>query len=354
MRKVDWMAEGLSLSSILETLVEGNEKLGNDKKFLDIIPDILMSARLEKSVAREYGANILDLMILDDLDIRGDLLKKLWNLSGGRPNKFCQLLPFLRKIFTPEEIKCNLELERPVPFIENSFFATYESYRDLKSKNDYITVREFERMLEKSFVDRFNKAVGEERLHVEEFDCTTKEKMADDERLSLKNLFYGTASYDFSGGVVGMNFEHVAWFEQQDQFWRIGNEFMTLLREVPSGEYVLVNGAGTICEVDEPQNISDEITVFPNTKVRSVKVSGLGNILSDSSDKIRKLKGISEEIDNGLPIVENESLDYLYYMDSDINVGSLNKLATIVRPLYEFSYGKMFYDNGDSPKCKQK
>lgn len=349
MRKINWMADSLNVRDIIDLFIDGDQALSTDKEFFDVILSLLINDNLS------HRANILDLICLDEYDIRGELLKKLWELTDKNQDNFNLTISFLRNCFTQTEIMNNLSLEKPVEFISNSLL---EEARGIFDNGIYSCDNDkFLEQLKIEFFDRFNQELDREGLSLEhmEFVKTSTQDVASmdpDEELNLKKLYYGIASYDLSGGVLGLNMTHGAWFEQQDQSWKFGDEVFLVFREIPSGEYVLFDQNGVIHELDEEKTISDGITILSTNKVRSAKITRVGNIVRDSRNKINEMKGISPEIDSTLPFVEGKSLAFWYCTQKKIKVEQLNDFERFVRPLYEFSYGKMFDD--EKGNCKSK
>lgn len=74
--KVNWNADSLPVVSILDDFVEENEYLNTNREFIDSFYAIFLNDRME--IYDHFGMSMLELMCLDEADIRGDLLEKLW------------------------------------------------------------------------------------------------------------------------------------------------------------------------------------------------------------------------------------------------------------------------------------
>ena len=271
-------------------------------------------------------------------------------MSGENRNDFYRLVPFVNRMFSLKDITNNLKLNEPVCFIDQNIFDMYPTYNKYRKEADWDQKQQIEQEIKSKFAIRYNEQVKKENANLPYLDISVLEeteisKMDDNDEVLLHNLYFGTANYDYSGGILGIDFSHVAWFERQNLVWKLGSKVVNVLREIPSGEYVLVDKNGKICSIDEIQRVNDEISINPNSIVRSVDVVSLDKILSDSKEKIQTVTQFSDDNEEYLPIVENTMFNNFYDKNDKVKVSKVFDLNSVVRPLYEFSYGVMFNSN---------
>ena len=137
-----------------------------------------------------------------------------------------------------------------------------------------------------------------------------KKRVPDNYRVNINNLYYGSETYSASGGELGLNMKLVSWFEYTNMDFLEYHFF----RSIPSGDYCLVDNNG---QIHIPENIinHNNITIGPNTPIRSVNIANIPTILISA---IRKLE--EDPIVNEVSILNLKSLLELLETKNTISV----------------------------------
>lgn len=145
---------------------------------------------------------------------------------------------------------------------------------------------------------------------------------------------------DTSGGVLGINMKMVAWFEYTNM------DFLTyhFFRNIPSGDYCLVDNNGQI-HIPETIIKHNNISVGPNTPIRSVNIANVPTILLSAIKKLEE-----DPLTNEISIMNLRSLLELLESKGAISVADINKFDSIIRTAYEIAYGEIFPSRPDTEK----
>lgn len=298
MTKIDWMGnESLTISDILyaflgevtdESLVF-NGGLDNNPLAKSLY-DICMNDFLSK------GATTTDLMKLDQMGIIGDTLVKLWYLCNEDSAYFTIVITYLsggmfESVFTEEEIKKNLALEHPVPFVPYS--DDIIDFKSIRYGEHKEYVEPLKRALRASLIKNYNNELRKE--NVNNFDESmllsmqseeTKEvspAMDEDTLIDISNLYFGETVKDITGGVLGISMNSYSFFERDKNVIKVGERKLFPLKELPSGEYILIDRYGTYAL---PKELSDEpiMGILPNKMVENANVVNIFNIIGEACD----------------------------------------------------------------------
>lgn len=342
MSKINWDASRLPIAVILEALFEGNKNLSEDENFISTLSDIL-TGNSENMMLKDYGSLYLRIMYLDENNIRGDLLEKLWNLCDKDIKRFCGVLSYTW-IFDEEVFRNNLLLDKPVFPIDEKVFSKYPSMKLLKMGTMLDEKTSIEDYIDNRFVEKYNQEVDAEYAPLPKGEIKEAYKepaMSDDFNILLKDLYFGVAEYDVTGGVLGLNVKKDAWFLNTNETCLINDVAYAIFREIPSGEYIAVDENGALKTPEKTINVNDEITLLPNHFVRSLQFNDINSILSDAKNR-----------DEDNKPVEVEVLDFYNKMNNSIRIDQLNDLEKVVKPIYEYINDNQFDNNDELNKIR--
>lgn len=337
MSKIDWNSDSLSVSDILEGFMGGiedeNYAYTSDIKS-NLLECVLYEAITEQSL-REI--NIVNLMKLDNYGIVGNTLLKLWHMCKGKPKYFKKTVSYitgtaLDRCFQSEEIIKNMSLKQPIPFIpdDESVIHFYDLSRMRQEIGDE-KVEEIIYILRSDLVRNYNRYVSFYNLEnglLEEPTRPVLEEsdLPDDYLLDIKRLYFGLNTVDMSGGVLGINMQSYGLFERSNQVIKIGDKILYPLKEIPSGDYILIDDEGKQIDVDE-EIVIDGVSILPTKKFVYLSVCPIKTIIEDA-----KNRGMSYSI---IDIYDNKN----FYDERDISVGKCRELLSDLTDMYQRLYG---------------
>lgn len=240
------------------------------------------------------GVSILDLMMLDELDIVGDTLVKLWELCEKDKDYFKKTISYitgnmLRKVFTEDEIRNNLALEKPIPFIPKSdevpFLFKLSPYKDKESYDKLIFA------LRKNLVIEYNKKVRETNNHnliklplPELVKKDDKPSIPDETILNLNDLYFGQVIIDLTGGVLGLNMSTYGIFEKQKNMVKVDGKVCYVVRSIPEGEYSIMDEFGNLVEHNQQIEVAG-VSILPTKAVQSLAIAKVTKYLREAEER---------------------------------------------------------------------
>lgn len=373
MPKIDYTAREYGLDEIIEAYTDGSlDNFKGDQDFLDFIISYAIGDYLEGPEAYEYKAyaeykGCLNMMSLDEFGYLGKKLYRLYEICGKDKQEFIKFCTFvgrisLDRIIDKVLIDKNLELKEPVPFIDETIVLSTSKKPevDIKAlfpiKNlSHEEEKEYAHEINRSLSRRINESIRRNNDNIEpvpempsyismkqkELEEENKKKVPNDYIVNINNLYYGSEIYDVSGGVIGLNMKMVSWFEYTNM------DFLSFhfFRSIPSGDYCLVDNNGNI-HIPETIINHNDITIGPNTPIRSVNIANVPTILSSAIKKLEE-----DPIVNETSILNLKSLLEQLEMKGTLSVAETKQYDTIIRTAYEIAYGEIFpaLPNEDRP-----
>lgn len=240
------------------------------------------------------GVSILDLMTLDELDIVGDTLVKLWKLCEKDKEYFKKTISYvtggmLRKVFTEDEIRKNLELEKPIPFIPKSdeapFLFKLSPYKDKELYDKLIFT------LRKTLVMEYNKAI--KALNDDNFKELPLPELAKKEEapsipaetlLNINDLYFGHVIIDLTGGVLGINMTTYGLFEKQKNIVKVDERVCYVVRSIPDGDYSIIDEFGNLVEHNQEVEVNG-VSILPTKSVQSLAIAKVTKYLREAEEK---------------------------------------------------------------------
>ena len=379
MAKFDFFNQKYLLSEIIEGFTDGNIKNFNgDKDFLEFIIYYGFASCLigddinqELKEAFENVDGFLNLALLDEYDIRGKKLYKLYEVCEKDKLKFMQTLYHIGRIsvplpnrFTKEEVLTNLALDNPVDFIDDTIkFLDGTNPRekfDYKERispydeESFNSIKAYSQDLRCSLINRINEEIKKEKsslpmlpnikTYAEEQkeidDEINSKKVPNDYEINVNNLFFGKHSLNLGGGVINMNISLVSWFENMNI--RVGNYF--IFRSIPTGDYFLIDSSGKVFIPDKPIKASG-ISILPTCPVKSVDIAQIKTIFEESIQKLSE-----NPIENEIELLDIKGLLEIIDNNGFIKVSELGYYEKVTRKCYEIAYGVIFKTENEPPK----
>lgn len=347
MPKLDFFEKEYSLKEIIDAYIDGSiDNFKGDTDFLDFYISYAIGKFLEGPDAEKYkkyasSSGIMIGMWLDDLGYLGAPLYKIYEICDKNKDTFIRSLSILRNLclkslVTKEIIDINLKLKKPVSFIDDSITLDNGKKPEWR-KLGFSEKHEYEEKVAQSLKRRINESIRENNEEIKPLQETNLEDenqkvIPDDYIVNINNLYYGSEIYDVSGGVIGLNMKMVSWFEYTNM------DFLSFhfFRSIPSGDYCLVDNNGNIHIPETIINLND-ITIGPNTPIRSVNIANVPTILSSAIKKLEE-----DPIVNETSILNLKSLLEQLEMKGTLSVAETKQYDTIIRTAYEIAYGKIF------------
>lgn len=347
MLKLDFFEKEYSLKEIIDAYIDGSiDNFKGDTDFLDFYISYAIGEFLEGPAVDKYkkyasSSGIMIGMWLDDLGYLGANLYRIYEICQKNKEIFMKDLSILRSLYiksliTKEVIDTNLKLKKPVTFIDDSITLNNGKKPEWR-KLGFGEKVEYEEKVAKSLKQRINESIRESQEEIELLQETNAEEenkkiVPEGYMVNINNLYYGTEVYDASGGVIGLNMKTVSWFEYTNMDFLEFHFF----RSIPSGDYCLVDNNGNI-HIPENMINHNNITIGPNTPIRSVNIANIPTILISA---IRKLE--EDPIVNEVSILNLKSLLELLETKNTISVADTKQYDSIIRTAYEIAYGEIF------------
>lgn len=375
MPKIDYTEREYGLDEIIEAYTDGSlDNFKGDQDFLDFLISYAIGDFIEGPDADKYKTyaeydGYLNVMSLDEFGYLGQKLYRLYEICEKDKLKFIEFCTYIGKIslsrmIDKKLVDKNLELKEPVPFIDKSIILSNgrKPIVDIKEKIPFKELTfdekcEYEHEINRSLSSRINESIKRNNDNVEpvpempsyisikqkEEEEENKKRVPEDYRVNINNLYYGSETYSASGGELGLNMKLVSWFEYTNMDFLEYHFF----RSIPSGDYCLVDNNG---QIHIPKNIinHNNITIGPNTPIRSVNIANIPTILISA---IRKLE--EEPIVNEASILNLKSLLELLETKNTISVAETKQYGSIIRTAYEIAYGEIFPIRPDEDKPKR-
>ena len=298
MARLDWMnGKGITVEKVLKMFLENvsNENYAFSETVKD---DTLEMALYEIIVGTNNeianGVSIVSLMMLDELDIVGDTLVKLWELCEKDKEFFKKTISYvtgtmLRKVFTEEEIRKNLALEKPIPFIPKSdevpFLFKLSPYKDKELYDKLIFT------LRKTLVMEYNKRIREVNdNNLKELplpELVKKEdipSMPEETILNINDLYFGLVTIDLTGGVLGINMSTYGLFEKQKNMVKVDGKICYVVRTIPEGEYSIMDEFGNLVEHNQEIEV-DGVSILPTKSVQSLAIAKVTKYLREAEER---------------------------------------------------------------------
>lgn len=376
MKKFDFLNQNYTIEEFIIGITDGDiSNFKNDEDFLEFLicytyGEFIKSGNINQEYLEKYSrkTGILIIGLLDEYDIRGEKLYRIYEICNKDKMNFIRTLHHIGKLFkekfTKEEVLTNLSLIEPVDFIdENLMFSDGKDPKECYSVKSILGYEDVEHEVEdeywhdlrKSLIDRINESIKKNNDNIpllspiksykeekeEEQRKIAEKEVKPDYEIPVDNLFFGKEIYDVTGGVLNFNMLIVSWFENTGV--RFGNYYF--FRSVPMGDYCLVDSQGNIFMPNKKVE-QNGISLLPNNPIRNVEIVSIKKILSDCLTELN-----NDLIENELTILRiNGLLENLKSIGS-IKVEDLDKYYSLVRDSYESIYGKLF-DNDDKENKK--
>lgn len=372
MPKIDYNASELGLDEIIEAYTDGSlDNFKGDQHFLDFLISYAWGSSLEGPDAYKYKEyaeydGCLNVMSLDEFGYLGKKVYRLYEICEKDKLRFIELCTYIGKtafmrLIDKTLIDKNLELKKPVPFIDKSIIlstgkkpqAKLESmvpFEDLTEEEQ----KEYKHELNRSLSRRINESIKRNNDNVEpvpempsyisvkqkELEEENKKRVKDNYIVNINNLYYGSEILDASGGVLGINIKFVSWFEYTNM------DFLSFhfFRSIPSGDYCLVDNNGNI-HIPETIINHNNIEIGPNTPIRGVNIANVPTILSSAIKKLEE-----EPIANETSILNLKSLLEQLELKETLSVAETKQYDTIIRTAYEIAYGEIFPTRPDEDR----
>ena len=337
MSKIDWNSDSLSIRAILEGLMDGIE----EERYAytsdidsNMLESVLYEAITEQSLKE---INIVNLIKLDNYGITGNNLLKLWYMCKENSDYFKKTVSYitgtmLDRCFKNEEIIKNMDLKQPISFIpdDESIIPFYELSR-MRQEIGNEKVDEIIFILRSNLVRDYNRYVrfynlANELLEEPERPVLENTDLPDDEELDISRLYFGLNTVDMSGGVLGINMQSYSMFERSNQTIKIGEKTLYPLKEIPSGEVVLIDDEGKKFEMDE-EIVVDGISILPTKKFIYLSVCPIKTIIEDAKER-----GMSYPL---IDIYDSK----IFYDRRDISVSESMSMFSDLTDMYQRLYG---------------
>jgi len=370
MLRLDFLNEDYDLDEIIAAYTDGSiDNFKGDEDFLEFLITYSLGIDFEEDKFDEYQKfakrdGFLNMMLLDEYGYFGKKLYKIYEICNKNKVDFVRVCDLIGKYsikhsLEKETIDKNLQLKKPVSFFDDSIVlsnGTIPKY-NLDARGDFgydlkfNEELEYDHELERSLRRRINESIREnndnislleempsyvEKKRLEEEEKENK-KVKDDHLVNINNLFFGSEELDLSGGVLGFNMRVISWFEYTNM------EMLNyhIFRSIPEGDYCLLDDNG---KIHIPSEIlkKDNVSVGPYSPIRSVKIANLSTIFKEALKKME-----NDSIENEVNILRCKSLLELLENKEMVTVGEIKEFESIIRILYEISFGEIFSDDKD-------
>lgn len=375
MPKIDYTEREYELDEIIEAYTDGSlDNFKGDQDFLDFLISYAIGDYIEGPDADKYKTyaeydGCLNVMSLDEFGYLGQKLYRLYEICEKDKLKFIEFCTYIGKISLnrmrdKKLVDKNLELKEPVPFIDKRIILSNgrKPVVDIKEIIPFMELTfdeecEYKHEINRSLSSRINESIKRNNDNVEpvpempsyismkqkEEEEENKKRVPENYRVNINNLYYGSETYSASGGELGLNMKLVSWFEYTNMDFLEYHFF----RSIPSGDYCLVDNNGNI-HIPENMINHNNITISPNTPIRSVNIANIPTILISA---IRKLE--EDPIVNEVSILNLKSLLELLETKNTISVADTKQYDSIIRTAYEIAYGEIFSIRPDEDKPKR-
>lgn len=382
MSKLDLMNKDYTFGEIIDAFTDGSiDNFKGDNEFLKffiygLLGEEIISNEVDLEYKEKYTGylNSIDLVFLDENDIMGKDLYKIYEICNKDKMKFLRTIFQLRLFgndtpFTKNDVVTNLKLSYPVDFIDENivlsdgtkeFNFEKDRNRPYKKLNREQT-KEYYYRLRHSFVTRINESIinnGDsipllevplsfEQLKEKERQEKLKQqeqKVKNDYKISVQNIYFGKQTIDISGGVLGINMTTVSWFEYTNM--KFLNYF--IFRNIPGGEYFLIDNEGKVF-IPNKNMLFNNINFGPNNIVRDVSIGSIPTLIKLS---IRKLE--EDPIENEIQILQLKALLEHFEIVENIQVKELYEYESLIRAMYEKIMGPIFSSSDENEKSQEK
>lgn len=270
MNKINWNSDDLTEVEIVDVFLDSVTESDD----YAILKKFLVDAVLENDPINDVY--IFHLMRLDYLDIRGEKLVKLWNLCYKDMDYFKRTIGYIvgRVIvscFSEEEVRANLDLENPLPFISKNFNYTFSELCALRPKFGNEAFDEFICEIRKNFVREYNKKatfydLGKKLLDMPEFKRVDLPSLPNEKTVDIRNLYFGGHDINLTGDGLGINMQTYALYEKGINSLVVYGEKLYPLMEIPTGEFVLIDENGEKIEVNHEVEI-EGVSILPTKRL---------------------------------------------------------------------------------------
>lgn len=385
MSKLDLMNKDYTFKEIIDAFTDGSiDNFKGDKEFLEffiygLLGEEIISEEVDLEYKERYTGylNSIDLVILDENDIRGKDLYKIYEICNKDKIKFLKTIFQLRIFgndapFEKIEVFTNLKLSHPVDFIDENIvlldgtnkFDFEKDRNNPYKKLNREQAQEYYYRLRHSFLTRINESIiknGDniplldvplsfeelkEKERQEELKAQEK-KLKDDYRISFENIYFGNQTLDVSGGGLGLNMNTVSFFENT------GMRFLNyyVFRNIPVGEYFLIDSQGKVF-IPDKNLLFNKINFGPSGVVRDVSIANLPTLFELLIKKLEE-----DPVENEVQILQSKAILEHFETVESIQVKELPEYESLIRAMYEQIIGPIFRSPGEymedaGPKSK--
>ena len=372
MSKLDLMNNNCTIDEIINGFTDGTiDNFKGDEEFLKFFLYALLGEdyinqvfkEVDKKYKEKYSGylNLVDLVILDENDIRGKDLYKIYEICNKDKMKFLRTIFESRAFgnqtrFTKDDMMTNLKLSHPVDFIddgtkefdfEKDWHRPYKKLTEEQNKEYYYRLRH-------SLLTRINQSIlkngdnipllevplsfeelkekeRQEELKIQE------QRLKDDYRIPFENIYFGKQTLDMSGGVLGLNMTTVSFFENT------GMRFLNyyVFRNIPAGDYFLIDNQGKVF-IPDKNLLFNKINFGPNGVVREATIANLPTLFDLSIQKLEE-----EPIENEVQILQLKALLEHFETLGSFQVKELQEYESLIRAMYEQVSGPIFSSSGE-------
>lgn len=327
MSAINWDSENIFLGDILKGLLDG--VTDEHYAYNEVVEENELEYVLYQIIDRisVNKPNLVSIINLDGMGITGDKLVKLWKMCDEDQEYFEKTITYvtgsiLSKCFSVEEVQSNMNLDDPIPFIPKNDVVTY--FYDL-IKTDIDLSREIIFALRTKLVNDYNNRVKESNLP----RLALPEKQLDEPKINEETvvnpsrLYFGKATRDLTGGVLGFNMETFGLFEGEAHVIKMGDKVYYPLKDLEDGTFVMVDEDGVKVSWDQPIEV-DGISLLPTKEVMRLSVGPVKDIIVDA-------------IDHG---IENDAIKkYDYMLKHGANLKQCNEMLVGLSSIYSALYG---------------